>query len=85
MASAFIALPFSPTPEETTQVLKSYSQVLLVEFANLELDKLLEAKGKPVIYTPLYNMEKFAFLKGYQKALVYKAGPCRLLNPRSAG
>jgi predicted metal-binding protein len=31
-----------------------------------------------VIHTTLYNMEIAAFLKGYQKALVYEAGPCSL-------
>jgi predicted metal-binding protein len=70
--------PYSPTPEETRKVLQDYSEAVLVEFANLERDKLREAKGKPVIHTTLYNMERAAFLKGYQKALVYEAGPCAL-------
>ena len=70
--------PYSPTPEETRQVLQDYSEALLIEFANLERDKLREAKGPPMIHTTLYNMERAAFLKGYHKALVYEAGPCVL-------
>jgi len=74
----FTCPPYSPTPEETSQILQGYNQALLVEFANLQRDRLREEPGKSMVHKTLYNMEITAFLKGYQKALVYEAGPCVL-------
>jgi len=77
-AKRFTCPPYSPTPQETVEVLKSYSQALLIEFADRYREKLLKEPEKSPIYRTLFNMEKTAFLAGYEKALMYEAGPCAL-------
>ena len=77
-AKRFTCPPYSPTPEETIEVLRSYNQALLVEFADHYLDRLREEPEKSMLHHTLYNMEITAFLNGREKALVYEAGPCVL-------
>jgi len=77
-AKRFTCPPYSPTPQETAEVLKSYEHALLVEFADRYRDKLREEPEKTLLHRTLYKMEITAFLAGYVKALSYDAGPCAL-------
>jgi len=77
-AKRFTCPPYSPTPHETADVLKSYKHALLVEFADRYRDKLREEPEKTLFHRTLYKMEITAFLDGYVKALSYDAGPCVL-------
>ena len=77
-AKRFTCPPYSPTPQETVEVLRSYKQALLVEFADRYRDRLREEPEKSMLHNTLYNMERTAFLSGYEKALCYEAGPCVL-------
>lgn len=77
-AKRFTCPPYAPTPQETAEVLQSYNQALLVEFADRYLDRLRQEPEKSMFHNTLYNMERTAFLSGYEKALVYEAGPCVL-------
>ena len=77
-AKRFTCPPYAPTPQETTVVLQSYNQALLVEFADRYLDRLREEPEKTMFHNTLYNMERTAFLSGYEKALCYEGGPCVL-------
>ena len=77
-AKRFTCPPYSPTPQETAEVLQSYNQALLVEFADRYLDRLRQEPEKTMFHQTLYNMERTAFLSGYEKALCYDAGPCVL-------
>lgn len=77
-AKRFTCPPYSPTPQETVDVLRSYDQALLVEFADRYREQLREEPERSMLHNTLYNMERTAFLSGYEKALCYEAGPCLL-------
>ncbi len=74
----FTCPPYTHTPEETAEGLRSYERALLVEFGNLYRDKLRDEPKKNRIQDALYSMERTAFLSGYQKVFCYEAGPCNL-------
>jgi len=74
----FTCPPYAPTAEETVENLRGYEKAILVEFANLYRDKLREEPKRNRIQDALYNMERTAFLSGYEKAFCYEAGPCIL-------
>lgn len=79
----FTCPPYTPTPEETAIALQSYHQALLVEFANLRLERTenISAPLKAIekeVQNILYHMERAAFLSGYERAFAYKGGPCHL-------
>ena len=77
-AKRFTCPPYSPTPQETAEVLRSYNQALLIEFADRYRDRLREEPERSMFHKALYNMERTAFLSGYEKALSYEGGPCIL-------
>jgi len=77
-AKRFTCPPYSPTPQETADVLKSYRHALLIEFTDRYREKLRQEPERSQIYRTLFKMEKTAFLSGYEKALMYEAGPCAL-------
>lgn len=79
-AKHFSCPPYSPTPQETIEVLRSYHKALLVEFGNRYRDRLREEPEKNLVHRTLYNMERTAFLNGYEKAFCYEAGPCVLCD-----
>jgi predicted metal-binding protein len=69
--------PYSPTPEETAQVLREYKTALLVH-----------ATERGRITPLLIRLERRAFLDGYYKALALGAGPCALCkscHPEESG
>ena len=74
----FTCPPYAPTPAETAEILADYNTALLVEFANLTREKLKEPQWYNKIPKVLYEMERMAFLSGFQKAYCYKGGPCSL-------
>jgi predicted metal-binding protein len=57
--------PFSPTPEETRQVLDGYKRAMLIRFS-------AEADTKATVA----ELEREIFLRGAWKALGLGAGPC---------
>lgn len=59
--------PYSPTPEETRRILRSYEYCILVEFPP-EAD----------IHRVMAMLEREAFLAGYYSAFAMAAGPCEL-------
>lgn len=62
--------PHGPTPEKTREVLKDYSQALLLE-------------GEPptgAFQLQVLEAEKEAFKAGFYKALAYWAGPCSICS-----
>ena len=67
--------PNSPTPQKTRDVLKNFSQALLLEG---------EPPGK-TFQALVLNAEKEAFLAGFHKAFAYWAGPCALCDTCAVG
>jgi predicted metal-binding protein len=61
--------PYSPTPEQTRDILKDYSRGLLVH---------TERGAKKDISKIVFELEKEAFFADYHKAFAMGAGPCRL-------
>jgi predicted metal-binding protein len=59
--------PYSPTPEETRRMLRSYEYCILVEFPS-------EADTHRI----MAELEREAFLAGYYSAFAMPAGPCEL-------
>jgi len=72
-AKRFTCPPYSPTPSETREVLKSYNHALLFEFIRLVSDK-----KRPKIHEVMFELERNAFLNGFHMAFAYAAGPCRI-------
>ena len=65
--SSLCCPPHSPTPEETQRVIDCYEKALLVHCEDdVDVTKLI------------VKLEREIFLSGYQKALGFGAGPCRL-------
>ena len=60
--------PNSPSPQKTRDVMKDFSQALLLEG---------EPPGK-MFQNQVLNAEREAFLAGFHKAFAYWAGPCTL-------
>ena len=61
--------PFSPTPEKTRDMIRSYKKAILIH-GNDHTD----------ISDIAVKLEKEIFLKGYYKAFAFGAGPCRLCS-----
>ena len=62
--------PYSPTPEQTTRILKEYKSAILVH-----------KKGSgPNFREFMAEVERQAFLAGYYKAFGMPSGPCRLCD-----
>ena len=72
---SFTCPPYVPGVEENRAVIHSYSEALLVEFGNLTVDYFRSGKS---ITEVLYDMERSAFIKGYERAFAYGAGLCSL-------
>jgi predicted metal-binding protein len=60
--------PYSPTPQETRQLLNDYETALLIH---------CPARGVEVLII-IYTLEREAFISGYYKAFGMSAGPCSL-------
>jgi predicted metal-binding protein len=77
--------PYSPTPEETRQVLDEYKTAYLIRydgFAGLDSyppKSLTAAMDKLTMHVcdAIFDMERHAFLAGYYKAFSYGAHRCR--------
>jgi len=69
----FTCPPYTPSIEETKSIIQSYQEALLVEFANLSKEALKNFKNTT---ETLYNMERVAFTKGFERAFSYGAGFC---------
>lgn len=68
--------PTTPTPQETREVLDSYSRAILF---HIEAPKTPErGKRNLALFDMLVNLEGEIFKDGYYKAFVYLAGPCPL-------
>jgi predicted metal-binding protein len=68
--------PTTPTPQETRDVLDSYSRAILF---HIEAPRTPE-RGKRImaLFDMLVTLEGELFKDGYYKAFVYLAGPCPL-------
>ena len=66
--------PFSPTFEETREILDSYSILLLLHSHRIPGDK----KGMKKFNATIVDLEFQAFLDGYYKAWSMGCGPCQL-------
>jgi predicted metal-binding protein len=64
--------PHTPTPEQTRQVLDSYTRALLLHRHWLKGYNVLEEFNEMVV-----DLEKTIFLDGYYKAWALGSGPCR--------
>jgi predicted metal-binding protein len=71
----FTCPPYSPTVEETSATLQGYREALLVEFTDLSKEIIKNFKKATEIP---YNMEKTAFVRGFERAFSYGAGFCTL-------
>jgi len=80
----FTCPPYAPTPKETADTLLSYHKALLVEFGKFHLDLLKKESALKMVQKVLNDMERTAFLCGYEKAYSYTAGPCALCPECSA-
>jgi len=61
--------PYSPTPEQTQEILDSFRKAILIH---------CHSRSVVDISKIALEIEKEAFLAGYYKALSMGAGPCRL-------
>ena len=61
--------PYSPTPEETREIIGSYKEAILVK-GDEHID----------VSTIAQKLERLLFLEGYYKAWAMGAGPCRLCS-----
>jgi len=61
--------PYSPTPEQTQNILDCYKRAILIHRCSKDLPNM----SKVVV-----QLEKEAFLAGYYKALAMGSGPCML-------
>jgi predicted metal-binding protein len=62
--------PHTPTPQQTREVIDSYTRALLIH-GRLDPDTTRMA----------YELEREIFLSGFYKASSFGAGPCRLCRP----
>ena len=62
--------PYTPTPQQTREVVDSYTRALLIH-GRLDPDTTRMACA----------LEREIFLSGFYKALSFGAGPCRLCRP----
>lgn len=67
--------PYSPTPEDTRQMLKEYKLGL---FFTYKYPRAKEQKKRQSIRRILFRLEREIFLDGYYKAFAMGAGPCNL-------
>lgn len=63
--------PFTPTPQETGEVVSCYNRAVL-----------LHAHDNAVINDIIPRLEQKIFLAGYYKALGFGSGPCRICENR---
>lgn len=63
--------PFTPTPQETSEVVSCYKRAVL-----------LHAHDNAVINDIIPRLEQKIFLAGYYKALGFGSGPCRICENR---
>jgi predicted metal-binding protein len=78
--------PYSPTPDETSKVVKDYEHAVLVEFIGLPKKSLVDPKHIHhylwdlilVIQDVIFKLERHAFLAGYYKAIGFGVYPCSL-------
>jgi len=64
--SSLMCPPYSPTPEEMRQILRSYQKAILFETSRGRTKKIAA------------QMEREIFLAGFEKAMGLGAGPCSL-------
>jgi len=61
--------PYSPTPEQTKEVVKSYKRAILIHGKeHVDVSKIA------------VKLEREIFLGGYYKAFAFGSGPCRLCS-----
>ena len=78
--------PYSPTPDDTRQILKEYSKAYLIGFTGSIFKKYGTQKYSEIfpkalknIRKSIFELEKHAFLSGYYKSFTYGfCGPCTL-------
>jgi predicted metal-binding protein len=62
--------PYTPTPQQTQEVIDSYTRALLIH-----------GRLDPETTRIAAQLEREIFLSGFHKALAFGAGPCRLCSP----
>ena len=78
--------PYSPTPDDTRQILKEYSKAYLIGFTGSIFKKYGTQKYSEIfpkalknIRKSIFELEKHAFLSGYYKSFTYGfCGPCTM-------
>ena len=78
--------PYSPTHEETENVLRDYKHAALIEFVGLPKETAVDPKHlhhyiwdlSLVVHNTIYKLERHAFLSGYYKTFGFGAYPCTL-------
>ncbi|MEA1908542.1 MAG: DUF2284 domain-containing protein, partial [Euryarchaeota archaeon] len=78
--------PYSPTHEETENVLRDYEHAALIEFVGLPKETAVDPKHlhhyiwdlSLVVHNTIYKLERHAFLSGYYKTFGFGAYPCAL-------
>jgi len=78
--------PYSPTHEETENVLRDYEHAALIEFVGLPKETTVDPKHlhhyiwdlSLVVHNTIYKLERHAFLSGYYKTFGFGAYPCAL-------
>jgi predicted metal-binding protein len=66
--------PYTPTPQQTQEVLNSYTRALLIH-----------GRPDPFMTRVATQLEREIFLAGFYKALAFGAGPCTLCRPCPLG
>lgn len=72
--------PFSPTPEETRNVIKCYSKALLMIFENISFEDDKDDNVSIGLRDIVFQLEREFFLDGYYKAFGMAAGPCHFCD-----
>ncbi len=67
--------PYAPSPQETREMLDDYTSALLIGFKGSE-DKHNKIRHHKKMSKALIELEREAFLKGFEKAFVLGAGTC---------
>jgi len=78
--------PYSPTHEETENVLRHYEHAALIEFVGLPKETTVDPAHlhhyiwdlSLVVHDTIYKLERHAFLSGYYKTFGFGAYPCAL-------
>ena len=78
--------PYSPTHEETENVLRDYEHAALIEFIGLPKETAVDPRHlhhyiwdlSLAVHNTIYKIERHAFLSGYYKAFGFGAYPCSL-------